>query len=145
MPLIKIDEDTYINSDQIIMICADDNFMPVADGYKRIWFSNGLLRDIPDNVALYIAQALDANEAFTNQQPAEMSLASRIAAFLRNQSAGVSLTRLRVEFGDSEELQAALNELDANNVIHSLGTDDDSILYYHASNPIFAGPEETEF
>ena len=152
--LIKIDEDgTFINSDHIVVIGTPTvtdwpigtiRPAPLKEGYKRLWLIDGLTRDIPDAVANYIAQILDANDAFTSEAPAAMSLASRIAIFLRNRSDGASLSFLCAEFFnvETQQIRATLNELDANNTVRALGVDENTRLYYHASNPIFGVPDE---
>lgn len=146
--LIKIDKDRYINSDHIIAMTPITATTPgvleaIPTGNVRLIMTDSTRLEIPSTIADYIAQTLDAHDAFTTEQPQEMSLQSRLAIHLRNQSAGQSLNMLASVFTDTDKysIEAALNELDANNVVHALGVDEDR-LFYHASNAIFSGPPE---
>ena len=138
--LIKIDEGTYVNSDHIVTITP----IKSAPHISIVSFVNGSFSEVPSPIAAYIAQTLDANEAFTIEQPTAMSLPSRIAVFLRNQSAGKTFTDLEVFFSydSGDAIRAALNELSVANTVHALGVNEEDLLYYHASNPIFGAREE---
>lgn len=134
--LIKIDNDRYINSDHIIYMS------PAYAEHDRphILLTGGCLHYTDWSIIEYIAKVLDTNDALTiTEQPQQLSLPSRLAHFLRNQSAGIMFQDIQTAFPQEPimAIQAALNELDASNTIRALGTDESSLLYYHASNAIF--------
>lgn len=135
--LIKIDKDRFINSDHIVIM-----YPPTEEEVGVKLITNDIIH-IPTTVATYITQVLDANDAYTEEKPTELSLESQIAQFLRDQAAGQSFEHIHRNFPDREgvSLHAALKTLTAYNVIHKVG-DTDASLYYHASNPIIAGPSD---
>jgi hypothetical protein len=144
MTLIKIDKDRYVNSDNITSIVPRAN----ESGVSRIYFTSNAYLDTTPQVVDFLAQMLDANDTFTDAQPTPetMTLQSRVAVYLRNQTDGVTFTELSSAFSDEiDTLQPALDMLAANNTVKVLSGDYSQPLYYHASNAIFYGPEETEF
>lgn len=136
--LIKIDKDRYINSDHIVLIEPH-----LASNAALVLLTTGHQIAVPLTIVAYITQVLDANDAYTEEQLAELSLESRLAQFLRNQSAGQSTERLCTQFKDDkpEQICIALENLLASNTVRALG-DNINSLYYHASNPILTGDIE---
>lgn len=137
--LIKIAEDTFINSDHIVSIIPALLTNPPA-----IKMLNGEVYLTTPEVVTYITETLDASTAFTEEKPAELSLASRIALYLRDFSVGLTRDQVYDAFREPPELiLSALGELIKTNTIRELQPDKDGdpYLYYHASNPIFGTVE----
>lgn len=134
--LIKIDNERFINSDHIIMIVPC-----IPDETVNIYLLDGHCLETPVDIAAYITQTLDANDAFTEEKPTELSLESRLAQFLRNQVAGQTIGHLCARFENESPaaLGNALRYLLESNTVCNLGNESHP-LYYHASNPIVAGP-----
>lgn len=136
--LIKIDNERFINSDHIIMIVPC-----IPDETVNIYLLENHCLETSLAVANYVTQTLDASDAFTEDQPQELSIESQLAQFLRNQAAGQSFEHICRRFPDRQTitLTAALSTLLTQNVARNLGNTD-SPLYYHASNPVVAGASE---
>ena len=133
MPLIKINEvnetSEYINSDHIVSIRF------ARPGTSLIRLINDCI-EVSDATVHYLASMLDAVDfGFATGQPVNLSLQSRLAIHLRNQSTPQTFYDLQQNFTDNEDaLHAALNELLANNVIAStLSLESHTPLYFHAS------------
>ena len=152
--LIKIDKGRYINSDHIVWISTEIVLEEEAAYFTfeeevneanlgMIWLTDHHYITTTLSVIAYITQILDANEALATEAPPAMSLQSRIAIHLRDQSAGQSIDMLTAVFADTDKatLEIALNELDANNIVRGLG-EDNARLYYHTTNPVFGNPSE---
>ena len=136
--LIKIDGERFINSDHIVIIdpCKDADM-------SYVYFTNNPRIEVPNTIVVYIAETLDAAVAFTEETPADLSLDSQIALYLRNSSEGMSYADLANEFlQHASEFPLALNRLVGSNTIRIFDSDN-GWLYYHASNPICtAGTEQ---
>lgn len=143
--LIKIDGGRYVNPEHITSI------VPRPDDVMRIYFSSHAYLDTTAAVITFIAQAVDANESYTNEPPADMPLISHIALFLRDQSVGQTLQDLIIQFINSDAIPentdiitaitTALIELERTHTVITSSAEGET-LYYHASNPMFAGPQE---
>lgn len=135
--LIKIAEDTFINSDHIVSIIPALLTNPPA-----IKMLNGEVYLTTSEVVTYITETLDASTAFTEEKPAELSLASRIALYLRDFSVGLTFEQIIANYPDCKSTQLAteLSNLIRSNTIRALHSDVET-LYYHASNPIFGTSE----
>ncbi len=123
--LIKIDNERYINSDHLIGIDFDhDRYILHLTGGN----------DIPttSDVVTYIVEVLDANTGFTQEAVAPLSLASRIAIWLKNRD-GLCFAYIVEAFAPETpaDINLALAELIQQNVVAVI---DDT--YYHASNPM---------
>lgn len=148
--LIKIAENTFINSDHL------ESIAPAPDPPEAVFedstnsdqfvlrMSGGSYYVVSEAVVIYITEILDADTGLTAQQPTALALSSRIAIYLKDMSTGLTAADLLTAFpGESEnDITAATAELLTTNVLKALSITDREYIYYHASNPIFAASDE---
>lgn len=138
--LIKIDGERFINSDHLILIDHDERGCILYLTDHEVKTSSA--------VVTYIAEVLDASNAFTDEAISPLSLDSRIAICLRNMVEGLDFADICKIFKleAPAEVNLALARLVSSNVVKALATNEpDTSLYFHASNPMFQAGKNADF
>ncbi len=124
--LIKVANNTYINSDRLTAITPHPN---KPDAFLLILAGCNI--EVSGNVVAFLTVTLDTDDSLVTEPqapesespasptaPPELSLASRVAIHLRDSGSGQTFTALQAVFADADELALmnALQELTANNI-----------------------------
>lgn len=133
--LMRIDKDRYINADRILAIIPHTVASTPENTAYVILLSERLQVTVPESVVNYITQSAGVDDAIVLEPPQESSLISRLAVYLRDSATGATWNMLEEYFENtgSTDLQAAVNELLANNTVKVQYASDEGPRFYYAS------------